>query len=424
MYQYFYKLFILTLSSELLFTFTKCAPKGSVVSFSIPRKCTNSVCVGTDKDRINKKLILAKGQQTLLKRQVNAINIHRYVKCSCEIDTPEKLQSKMIPNILNAYRIKPEHFEDRMIRTIIKRLGNQIHYSDKNTGKTYMKQLKDVIKHDTVPSKISANNQKRFLKADNTFGKSGIRNFKKRSYRTYGDKGIIENREYIMSKFEQIEHDMETLANGISVLHDNMFEYKDIKKQFSQEKTRMENNILQKLRSEYNVLNMKVEYTSNQLQIVSDLLHATAKSQKDLQTKIQNFNATFNLKSYKTDMNILEIASRLDALNETISQNGTDILKVSDTKQKAYVEDAIMFVSNIKTMWPILIENVTALSSRENELFKILNRSLENHELEDDIDNRHTLRHECNNAGLRCFGFNFLEIFIVTISVLYNNLVL
>ena len=477
MFSNFYKFFILTLSSELLFTNLKVvsnASKGCEDESTIPDDSLKPVSDSTNNYLVSQKLRSTECQLISLKRHINALsiklaymyNLRGHTKCRCETSTAVNLQSEESIKHVHIDITNPENIEDRTLSRVMNQIIKQLSRSNKITGKIYMKQLArrvrtilrrelstfkqdlawlivhkyefprtnilvqrkhdferrnintDVMKHHIVPKTRSMDHPKAYVQADSVsyHDASAIRSLYKRSGSNYANNDAVKIRKYMTSKFEQIDHDMETLANGISVLHDNMFEYKDIKKQFSQEKTRMESNILQKLRSEYNDLNMKVEYTNNQLQTVSDLLQATVKSQKNLQSKIQNFNATFKLKIYKTDMNILNIMSRLDALNETLNKNYNE--NVSDATQVKDMEDTIAFVSKVKDIWPTLVKNVTAVRTKENELLNILNKTLEKYDRKVDVDTRHSLRQNCNSgARFMYFRLYYLEIVNVIISL-------
>ncbi|XP_053375675.1 uncharacterized protein LOC128547329 [Mercenaria mercenaria] len=235
------------------------------------------------------------------------------------------------------------------------------------------------------------------------------------------DSGFNDNdKGHMTRRMEEMEHDIETLANGIAALHENMFDSKDIRIQFEDEKISMENRILEKCSKEYHSLKLEIEYMTNQTQIVYKLLQATVKSQKQLQASIQNFNATFKLKNYDIERNISRISSQLDTLYGTLdlypSYSDTN---VDDTIKMLEMEETVAFVGEIKNIWPTLVSNLTTIAIRQEDIMKVVDNSSRKYETEIETMNKYeqsqnsTARNNLRSYRLILVIINIFQYFVL-----------
>lgn len=221
-------------------------------------------------------------------------------------------------------------------------------------------------------------------------------------------------------RFEAIEHDIETLANGLASLHQNMFESEDVKKAYETEKNAMESEILEKIRNDMTPLESETEYTKNQTIIISKLLRATIKSQEEMHARAQNMNATFRLKSFNIEKDILILSGKLDALNGTLNPAYGDTFSVGEAVNVLKIEDSLDFLHEIKQTWPSVISNLTHLAVKQEQLSSIVYESIV--ELEDkkekcgvqnpQVDLRNS--YSCNGYHTRTIMIFILPVFLKT----------
>ncbi|XP_045175394.2 uncharacterized protein LOC123536343 [Mercenaria mercenaria] len=165
----------------------------------------------------------------------------------------------------------------------------------------------------------------------------------------------------ISDRIEQIEHDVETLSTGLSSLLQANTLSGEIREQFDLEKVALENRILSKLSADSNPIKLELENLRDQTQATSNLIQATAKSQKQTQYSLQNFNATFKLKNYYLEQSIRTMTEQINQINKTLYPDYEDSFSIGETLHELDMYDAIDFVAEIKDIWPAVLQNISSI---------------------------------------------------------------
>lgn len=262
----------------------------------------------------------------------NIYTDHDTFESALNNELPEKPQSKII---------QPESQAEKLdIKEAIVILNNEVvKHLEKQT-----KQVKDIVGHhlnvtESKLSTVSENLSKKF-------------------------ETMSPGREYkeISQKFEQIEHDISTLGTGLSsLLQENNIFSNEIKKQIELEKVGIERSIISKLSGRSNPLKLELENLKNKTQAMSNLIQATANSQKQTQYSLQNFNATYKLKNFYLEQSIRRMTEQIQELNMTINPEYDGILTVDEALHEVTIEDTINFVAEIKDLWPAVLENISSI---------------------------------------------------------------
>lgn len=412
-----------------------------MISLVVPETSIKTVCDKDDRYEIDQKLKSVDSQFSSLRREINNINVRlaytsarnsKYVRNISEqvlnfkehmTVLREEVKNKEIPEITNIIKessgnrmksrgikmkadlpcLPVNCFQKKIIRRILRDLVRKEFkkIQTKIIQETSLEELNSLLEGvklshfdkniNTIKNDNDLQARTTYMQADSSYGKGTLRDeYVEQSneqmtskHKMNGQSNINDftvysgNEMRYQTRLEEIEHDVETLANGLMALHENMFDIKEIKRQFEIDKEVMENTILMNLRDDNDLLNIKLEYIENQTKIAFRLLHATVKTQTQLQASLQNFNATFKLRNHEIQTDILRLNTQLNILNDTISPNYIDVLSLEDAGAILDIENTVAFVQEIKRAWPNVTVELAHMKRMQKELFDKINDTVE-----------------------------------------------